>query len=147
MALAGKLDKKDYRVYTILGDGELQEGQVWEAALTSAHQKLDNLTAFVDWNNLQIDGNVCDVKNVYPIDKKFEAFGWNIINIDGHNFEEILDALSKAKEVKGKPTMIVAKTIKGKPTVIIASTVKGKGISFIENNFYRNICVFNSSIW
>jgi len=121
MALAGKLDKKDYRVYTILGDGELQEGQVWEAALTSAHQKLDNLTAFVDYNNLQIDGNVSNVKDVYPVDKKFEAFGWNVINIDGHNFDEILSALAEAKTVKGKPTMIVAKTI------------KGKGVSFMED--------------
>ena len=121
MALAGKLDKKDYRVYTILGDGELEEGQVWEAAMSAAHYKLDNLTAFVDYNGLQIDGNVTDVMNPEPISNKFEAFNWNVISIDGHNYEEILSAINGAKSVKGKPTLIVCKTI------------KGKGVSFMEN--------------
>ena len=121
MALAGKLDKKDYRVYTILGDGELEEGQVWEAAMSAAHYKLDNLTAFVDYNGLQIDGNVTDVMNPEPISNKFEAFNWNVISIDGHNYEEILSAINEAKSVKGKPTVIVCKTI------------KGKGVSFMEN--------------
>ncbi len=121
MALAGKLDKKDYRVYTVLGDGELQEGQVWEAAMSAAHYKLDNLVAFVDYNGLQIDGSNEEVMNVSPVDKKFEAFGWNVLVIDGHNFEEIKNALDKAKEVKGMPTAIIAKT------------VKGKGVSFMEN--------------
>lgn len=121
IAIAGKLDKKDYRVYTIIGDGELQEGQIWEAAMSSAHYKLDNLTAFVDLNGLQIDGSNEEVMNVSPVDKKFEAFGWNVLTIDGHDFEEIKTALIKAKEVKGKPT------------VIIAETVKGKGVSFMEN--------------
>ena len=121
MALAGKLDKKDYRVYTILGDGELEEGQVWEAAMCAAHYKLDNLTAFVDYNGLQIDGNVTDVMNPEPISNKFEAFNWNVISIDGHNYEEILSAINEAKSVKGKPTVIVCKTI------------KGKGVSFMEN--------------
>lgn len=121
MALAGKLDKKDYRVYAILGDGELQEGQVWEAAMSSAHYKLDNLVAFVDFNGLQIDGSNEEVMNVSPVDKKFEAFGWNVLVIDGHNFEEIKNALDKAKEVKERPTAIIAKT------------VKGKGVSFMEN--------------
>lgn len=121
MALAGKLDKKDYRVYTILGDGELEEGQVWEAAMSAAHYKLDNLTAFVDYNGLQIDGNVTDVMNPEPITNKFEAFNWNVISIDGHNYEEIISAINEAKNVKDKPTVIVCKT------------VKGKGVSFMEN--------------
>lgn len=122
MALAGKLDKKDYRVYTILGDGELEEGQVWEAAMSAAHYKLDNLTAFVDNNGLQIDGNIEDVMNPGPIDKKFEAFGWNVLKINGHDYDEIINALDKAKNTKGQPT------------VIVCDTVKGKGVSFMENN-------------
>lgn len=121
MALAGKLDNKNYRVYTILGDGELEEGQVWEASMSAAHYKLDNLTAFVDYNGLQIDGNISDVMNPAPIDKKFEAFGWNTLIIDGHNYDEILEAIEKAKNTKGQPTVIVCKT------------VKGKGVSFMEN--------------
>ncbi len=122
MAIAGKLDNKDYRVYCIMGDGEIEEGQVWEAAMTSSHYKLDNLCVIVDNNNLQIDGKIEDVMNPHPIDKKFESFGFNVINIDGHNFEEILDAFEMAKKVKGKPTAIIAKTI------------KGKGVSYMENN-------------
>ena len=121
MALAGKIDKKDYRVYTILGDGELEEGQVWEASMCAAHYKLNNLTAFIDFNGLQIDGDITKVMNPCPIDKKFEAFGWNVLVIDGHNYEEIIDAIEKAKECKDKPTAVVCKTI------------KGKGISFMEN--------------
>lgn len=121
MALAGKLDNKDYRVFVLLGDGELDEGQVWEAAMTSAHYKLDNVTAFVDHNRLQIDGPVEKVMNPEPVTDKFSAFGWNVISIDGHSFEEIFKAIDEAKTVKGKPTMIVA------------NTVKGKGVSFMEN--------------
>ena len=121
MALAGKLDNKDYRVYTLLGDGELEEGQVWEAAMCAAHYKLDNLTAFIDFNGLQIDGDITKVMNPTPIDTKFEAFGWNVMIIDGHSIEEIIDALEKAKNHKGQPTAIVCKT------------VKGKGVSFMEN--------------
>ena len=121
MAIAGKLDNKDYRVYCILGDGEIEEGQVWEAAMSSSHYKLDNLCVIVDNNNLQIDGRIEDVMNPHPIDKKFESFGFNVIQINGHNFEEILDAFEKARNVKGKPTCIIAKT------------VKGKGVSFMEN--------------
>lgn len=121
IALAGKLSKKDYRVFAILGDGEIQEGQVWEAAMFAAHYKLDNLCYIVDNNGLQIDGKVADVMSPYPIDQKFAAFGFEIICIDGHNFDEIEAAFAKAK------------TVKGKPTVIIAKTVKGKGISFMEN--------------
>lgn len=122
MAIAGKLDNKDYRVYCIMGDGEIEEGQVWEAAMSSSHYKLDNLCVIVDNNNLQIDGKIEDVMNPHPIDKKFQSFGFNVINIDGHNFEEILEAFEKAKQVKGKPTAIIAKT------------TKGKGVSYMENN-------------
>ena len=121
MALAGKIDKKGYRVYTLLGDGELEEGQVWEAAMCAAHYKLNNLTAFIDFNGLQIDGDITKVMNPCPIDKKFEAFGWNVLVIDGHNYEEIIDAIEKAKECKDKPTAVVC------------NTVKGKGVSFMEN--------------
>lgn len=122
MALAGKLDKKDYRVYCIVGDGEIEEGQIWEAAMAASHYKLDNLCLIVDNNNLQIDGKITEVMSSYPIDEKFEKFGFHTINIDGHNFEEIINALEEAK------------TIKNKPTVIIAKTVKGKGVSFMEDN-------------
>jgi len=121
MALAGKVDNKDYRVYSILGDGELQEGQVWEAFMAAAHYKLDNLTAFLDHNGLQIDGNITDVMSPEKVEDKFAAFGWNVMVIDGHDFEQILSALESAKNCKGKPTVIVAKT------------VKGKGVSFMEN--------------
>ncbi len=122
MALAGKYDKKDYRVYAILGDGECEEGQVWEAAMFAAHYKLDNLCAFLDFNGLQIDGDITEVMNPTPFDKKFEAFGWNVIVIDGHNFEEIEKAVENAKATKGKPTMV------------IANTTKGKDVSFMEND-------------
>lgn len=122
MALAAKLDKKDYRVYTILGDGECEEGQVWEAAMFAAHYKLDNLVAFLDFNGLQIDGDITKVMNPTPFDKKFEAFGWNVITIDAHNYDDIKAALLKAKETKGMPTLILAKS------------VKGKGVSYMENN-------------
>ena len=121
MALAGKLDKKDYRVYSVLGDGELEEGQVWEAAMAAAHYKLDNLTIFVDFNGLQIDGDITKVMSPLPIDKKFEAFNWHVIVIDGHNFEEIIGAIEEAKKTKGMPTCV------------LCNTVKGKGVSFMEN--------------
>ena len=122
MALAAKIDKKDYRVYTILGDGEIQEGQVWEAAMFAAHYKLDNLTAFIDYNSLQIDGPITEVMSPEPIADKFAAFGWNVMCIDAHDVEAIADAVEKAKATSGKPTVIVAKS------------VKGKGVSFMENN-------------
>ena len=121
MALGAKLKNADFRVYTILGDGEIEEGQVWEAAMYAAAKKLDNLVAFVDNNNLQIDGTVEEVNSPYPIPEKFSAFGWNVIEIDGHSFDDIENALNAARACKGKPTAIVAKT------------VKGKGISFMEN--------------
>ncbi len=121
MALAGKIKKKDYRVFTILGDGECEEGQVWEAAMFAAHNRLDNLIAFIDFNGLQIDGTVEEVANPTPIDEKFEAFNWNVIVIDGHNIRSIARAVQTAKGVRGVPTAIICRT------------VKGKGVSFMEN--------------
>ena len=121
MAAAGKYDKKDYRVYTLTGDGEIQEGQIWEAAMWAGHRKLDNLVVIVDNNNLQIDGSVEDVCSPYPIDKKFEAFNFHVINIDGNDFDQIRAAFKEARETKGMPTAIIAKT------------VKGKGVSFMAN--------------
>ena len=121
MAISGKIDKKDYRVYTILGDGEIQEGQVWEAAMSANKYKLDNLCVIIDNNNLQIDGTIEEVMSPYPIDDKFRSFGFQIININGHDIDEIIKAFE------------VAKTIKDKPTCIIAKTVKGKGVSFMQN--------------
>lgn len=121
MALGAKLKGDAFRVYTILGDGEIEEGQVWEAAMYAAAKKLDNLVAFVDNNNLQIDGSVEEVNSPYPIPEKFAAFGWNVIEIDAHNFDDIEAALDNAKTTKGKPTAIIAKSI------------KGKGVSFMEN--------------
>ncbi len=121
MALAGKTAGKDYRVYTILGDGESEEGQVWEAAMFAAHYHLDNLVAIVDWNGLQIDGTVEEVMNPTPHNLKFSAFGWNVISIDAHDFDQIEAALTAARETKGKPTAIIAKS------------VKGKGVSYMEN--------------
>ncbi len=122
MALAGKMDNKSYRVYTLLGDGEIQEGQVWEASMFAGHRKLDNLVVIVDNNGLQIDGNIADVCSPYPIDKKFEAFNFHVINVaDGNDMEQLAAAFAEAK------------TVKGMPTAIIMKTVKGKGVSFMEN--------------
>lgn len=122
MALAGKIDKADYRVYTLLGDGEIQEGQVWEAAMFAGHQHLDNLVVIVDNNGLQIDGKIEDVCSPYPIDKKFEAFNFHVIHADAHDFDDLRRAFKEAREVKGMPVAIIAKS------------VKGKGVSFMENN-------------
>lgn len=122
MALANKLDNDPGRVYVLLGDGELQEGIIWEAAMSAAHYKLDNLVGILDYNGLQIDGRNEDVMTVAPVADKFKAFGWNVIQIDGHDFPQILDAFKQARECKGRPTMIIAKT------------VKGKGVSFMEDN-------------
>ena len=121
MAMASKLDNAPWRVYTILGDGEVQEGLVWEAAMSAAHYKLDNIVAFLDFNGLQIDGKNEEVMGIHPICEKFKAFGWNIIEIDGHDFDQIFASLDNAKATAGKPTMVIAKTI------------KGKGVSFMEN--------------
>ena len=121
MAISAKMDNKDYRVYTVLGDGEIEEGQVWEAAMTANKYKLDNLCVIVDNNNLQIDGTIEEVMSSYPIDEKFKSFGFNVLNIDGNNIEEIINAFESAKQTKNKPTCIIARTI------------KGKGVSFMEN--------------
>lgn len=123
MALAGKADSKDYRVYALLGDGEIEEGQIWEAAMAAAKFKLDNLCAVIDVNGLQIDGNTADVMPSEPLDKKMEAFGWHVIKIDGHDYEAIEAAFSEAK------------TVKGQPTAILAATVKGKGVSYMEGDY------------
>ena len=126
MSLAAKVDKRDYRVYCLMGDGELQEGNIWEAAMSAAHFKLDNLCAIVDYNQLQIDGRVEEIMGLAPLANKWESFGWHVIQCDGHNIEQLLAAFAEAK------------TIKQKPTVIIADTVKGKGVSFMEGmvNFH-----------
>ena len=121
MAISAKLSNDDYRVYTLLGDGEIQEGQVWEASMLAGHRKLDNLVVIVDNNNLQIDGKITDVNSPYPIDKKFEAFNFHVINIDGNAFDQIEAAFKEARKTKGMPTAIIAKTI------------KGKGVSFMED--------------
>lgn len=121
MAIAGKMDNKDYRVYCILGDGEIEEGQIWEAAMAANKYKLDNLCVIIDNNNLQIDGTIEEVMSSYPIDEKFKSFGFQIININGHDIDEIMKAFEVARNIKGKPTCIIAKTI------------KGKGVSFMEN--------------
>ncbi|MDD5428415.1 MAG: transketolase [Candidatus Omnitrophica bacterium] len=121
IALASRLDKKNVRVYCLMGDGETNEGQVWEAAMTSAHYKLDNVCAIIDFNKLQIDGFCCDIKDMGPYVRKWADFGWNAIEVDGHDIEQLMNALDKAEQTKGKPT------------AIIAHTVKGKGVSFVEN--------------
>lgn len=121
MALSGKISNDSYRVYAILGDGELEEGQVWEAAMFASHKKLDNLCAVIDFNNLQIDGSLDEVNSPCPIDEKFRAFGWNVVVIDGHDFDQIEDAFAQARQTKGQPTAIVM------------HTTKGKGVSFMEN--------------
>lgn len=121
-ALAARLDKRNSRVYVLLGDGECQEGQVWEAAMSAAHFKLDNLVAIVDHNGLQLDGAICNIMNLSPFAQKWQAFGWEVIEVDGHNYSQLLVAFDRAKQVRGRPV------------VIIAITVKGKGVSFMENN-------------
>ena len=135
MAIAGKMDNKNYRVYCILGDGEIEEGQVWEAAMASNKYKLDNLCVIVDNNNLQIDGTIEEVMSSYPIDEKFKSFGFQVINIDGHNIQEIIDAFDVAKNVKDKPTCIIAKTIKGKGVSYMENDVKWHGISPNEEQY------------
>ena len=121
MALAARLDKKNYYTFVILGDGEIQEGQVWEAAMFASHYKIDNLTAILDYNNVQLMGNVTEIMEVAPVKEKWSSFGWEVMEIDGHNFRQIVESLYKAKEVKGKPS------------IIIANTTKGKGVSFMQN--------------
>ena len=121
MALSYKIHNQDFRVYSLVGDGESEEGQIWEAAMAAAHYKLDNLVGILDMNGLQIDGDVTKVMNPFPLDDKFAAFGWHIIHVDGHDYTQLENAYTEARSVKGKPTMIIART------------VKGKGVSFMEN--------------
>ncbi len=121
IALAARLDKKDYRTYVMLGDGEIEEGQIWEAAMAASHFKTDNLCAIIDQNDLQIDGPICDIMSSHPIPDKWKSFGWHVLEINGHHYQSIMDAYDEAEKTKGRPTVIVAKT------------VKGKGVSFMEN--------------
>ena len=146
MAISGKMAGKDYRVYTILGDGEIQEGQVWEAAMFAGFKKLDNLVAFVDFNNLQIDGKMTDVMSDLPIDEKFKAFNWNVINIDGNNLEEIENAYKKARECKGKPTCIIGKTIKGKGVSFMEDVCSWHGVAPNEEQYNEAMKELNATL-
>ena len=146
MAIAGKMDKKDYRVYCILGDGEIEEGQIWEAAMSANKYKLDNLCVIVDNNNLQIDGTVEEVMSPYPIDEKFKSFGFEIIKIDGHNMQEIMDAFDVAKHIKDKPVCIIAKTIKGKGVSYMENQVGWHGKAPNEEQYKMAIEMLNTNI-
>ncbi len=137
VALAFKLDKSPRRVYVLLGDGEVQEGQVWEAAMTAAHYKLDNLTAIIDYNRLQIDGPVNKVKRIEPLAEKWRAFGWEVLEIDGHDLRQIIEALDRADEIKGKPTMIIAHTVKGKGVSFMEHKVKFHGVAPSEEEMKK----------
>ncbi len=143
MALAARLDRKNYKVYVILGDGECQEGQIWEAAMTAAHKKIDNLCAILDYNGLQIDGKVREVKNLEPLADKWTAFGWEVIYIDGHDYDAIAEALDKADEIKGKPTIIIAKTIKGKGVPFMENEVKYHGVAPTKEEYERSMEILN----
>ncbi len=146
MALSAKLDGKDFRVYAILGDGELEEGQVWEQAMFAPHYHLDNMTIFVDFNGLQIDGDVTEVMNPTPIDKKFEAFGWNVIVCSAHDFDELYDAIEKAKACKGKPTAIIMKSVKGKNVSFMENRAEWHGSAPNEEQFNQAIAELDAKI-
>lgn len=146
MALSAKTYEKDYRTYCILGDGEIQEGQVWEAAMSAGNFHLDNLVAIVDNNKLQLDGTVEEIMSPYPIDQKFSSFKWNTIVIDGHDVEQVANALKKARETKGKPTLIVAETIKGKGSSVFENQVRFHGGKPTEAEFEVAFCELNSKI-
>ena len=146
MALSAKAYKKDYRVYALLGDGEIEEGQVWEAAMYASHYKLDNLCIFVDLNGLQIDGSTAEVMNSSPLDKKFEAFGWNTLTIDGHNYDEIKKALRDARGTKGKPTAVIMKTVKGKGVSYMENSVKWHGVAPNEEEYEKAISELDAHI-
>ncbi len=146
MALSAKAYKKDYRVYALLGDGEIEEGQVWEAAMYASHYKLDNLCIFVDLNGLQIDGSTAEVMNSSPLDKKFEAFGWNTLTIDGHNYDEIKKALRDARGTKGKPTAGIMKTVKGKGVSYMENSVKWHGVAPNEEEYEKAISELDTHI-
>lgn len=146
MALAAKIDKKDYRVYSILGDGELEEGQVWEQAMFAPHYNLDNLTIFIDNNGLQIDGDITKVMNPTPIDKKFEAFGWHVIVTDAHDFEKLFLAIEEAKSVKGKPTAVIMKSVKGKNVSFMENEAGWHGIAPNEEQYKQAIAELDAKI-
>ena len=146
MALAGKIDKKSYRVYTAVGDGESEEGQVWEACMFAAHHKLDNLCVIVDWNGLQIDGSVVEVMNPTPHDKKLEAFGFNVIVIDGHDFDQIEKAFAAAEACVGKPTAIIAKTVKGKGVSFMEDQVGWHGSAPNDEQYAQAIAELNAAL-
>ena len=146
MALAAKLDNKDYRVYSILGDGELEEGQVWEQAMFAPHYKLDNLTIFIDNNGLQIDGDVTKVMNPTPIDKKFEAFGWNVIIADAHDIIGLYDAIEQAKACKGKPTAVIMKSVKGKNVSFMENQAGWHGVAPNEEQYNSAIAELDAKI-
>lgn len=146
MALAAKFKNEDSRVYAIVGDGESEEGQVWEASMFAAHYKLDNLTVFVDWNGLQIDGAVADVMNPTPLDEKFHAFGWNVISIDAHDLDAVEAAVTLAKSVKGKPTAIIAKSVKGKGVSYMENSVAWHGSAPKEEQYHQAIDELDAEI-
>lgn len=146
MALAAKLDKKDYRVYSVLGDGELEEGQVWEQAMFAAHYKLDNFTIFVDNNGLQIDGDISKVMNPNPIDAKFEAFGWNVLHVSAHDFIELYGAIEEAKNCKGKPTAIIMKSVKGKNVSFMENQASWHGTAPNEEQYNQAIAELDAKI-
>ncbi len=146
MALSAKMFNKSYRTYAVLGDGEIQEGQIWEAAMAAGSAKLDNLTVFVDNNDLQIDGHIGDVMSPYPIEDKFKAFNWNILSIDGHDTKAISDAVDKAVAYKGKPTAIIAKTVKGKGVSIMENLAKWHGSVPTDEEFDRAFAELNARI-
>lgn len=146
MALCAKLENRDYRVYSILGDGELEEGQVWEQAMFAPHYKLDNLTIFVDFNGLQIDGDITEVMNPTPIDKKFEAFGWNVIVTDAHDFDKLEEAVTSAKNCKGKPTAIIMKSVKGKNVSFMENQAKWHGSAPNEEQYNQAMAELDAKI-
>ena len=146
MALAAKIDNKDYRVYSILGDGELEEGQVWEQAMFAPHYKLDNLTIFVDNNGLQIDGDITEVMNPKPIDKKFEAFGWNVVLADAHDFNSLEAAVNAAKACKGKPTAVIMKSVKGKNVSFMENQAGWHGVAPNEEQYNKAIAELDAKI-
>ena len=146
MAIAAKKAGDDYRVYTVLGDGEIQEGQVWEAAMFAGFKQLDNLVAFVDFNNLQIDGRMTDVMSTLPIDEKFKAFNWHVITIDGNDIEQVEAAYKEAREIKGKPTCIVAKTIKGKGVSFMEDECEWHGVAPNEEQYNKAMEELNATL-
>ena len=146
IALAARLDKKDFKIYCLMGDGETNEGQVWEAAMTGAHYKLDNVCAIIDFNKLQIDGFCCDIKDMGPYAHKWKDFGWNVLETDGHDIEKMMDALDEADKCKGKPTLIIAHTIKGKGVSFIENKVEWHGIAPKKDEYERAIAELDKAL-